>query len=95
MQNTFMETLVRALGFVLTSHALTDAERQWVSASLDAEITALIAAGHTDTNEMAKLAVKEAVKKRRKSQGVAARTATKREEARRQWRDRQKNGAAL
>jgi hypothetical protein len=86
MQDLFMGTLVRALELVLKSHALTDADRQYVSKLLDAEITALISRGLTDAGEMAKLAVKEAVKKRRRSQGVAARTGAKREEARRQWR---------
>jgi hypothetical protein len=86
MQSIFMGTLVRALELVLKNPALTDSDKQFVSGILDTEITALIAEGYTDTADMAKIAVKEAVKKRRKAQGVATRTAAKREEARRQWR---------
>jgi hypothetical protein len=86
MQNIFMDTLVVALELVLKNRALTDTDKQFVSRLLDDEITALLGAGHREAKETAALAVKEAVKKRRKSQGVAARTATKREEGRRQQR---------
>lgn len=86
MQDMFMGTMVRALELVLKSSALTAADKQCVSGLLDAEVAALIAEGGHDASAMAQRAVKEAVKKRRRSQGVATRTAAKREEARRQSR---------
>jgi hypothetical protein len=86
MQDTYQAVLVRALELVLLSRELTTDDKRYVSSLLDSEIASVIATGETDALEMAKLAVKEAVKKRRKLQGVATRTAAKREESRRELR---------
>ena len=81
--------LVRALTVILVSRDLTTEDKRRVSNFLDEEIVALVAAGHQDTEETAKLAVKEATKKLRGLQGVASITARKREERRRKWPQRE------
>ena len=84
MQEMQAGMLVRALMLVLLSRDLTDSDKRRVSSFLDGEIAGLIASGkQEDAAELAKLAVKQAVRKLRQSQGVASRTAQRREILRR------------
>lgn len=77
--------LVRALTHVLTNKALTTDDKRYISGHLDEEIAALVVAGEENVEEIARTAVRNATRKRRQTQGVASRTAQKREALRRTW----------
>jgi hypothetical protein len=83
VQAVHMNVLVQALTLVLTSRELTADDKRHVSSLLDAEVAELVATGDEAPGMTAKAAVKEAVKKHRRMQGVASREARKREEKRR------------
>jgi hypothetical protein len=83
MFNIHAGVLVRALGMVLVSKSLTDDDKRHVASLLDDEITAVITSADESPEELAKLAVKQATKKLRRSQGVASRTSLRREQFRR------------
>lgn len=85
MYDVHIAALVKALASVLLSKSLTDDDKRHVSELLDEEITAITAAGNENVDEIAQLAVKNATKKRRQSQGVASRTSQKREALRRSF----------
>ena len=79
MYDMHTSVLVLALTSVLVSKSLTDEDRRRISEFLDEEIAALLASGESDLRKVADLVVKNATKIHRQSQGVASRSAQKRE----------------